>query len=100
MRTVSVHDLKTALDEGADVLDVREPEEYAAGHVPGARLVPLGTVPTVVADLPADRPVYVVCQAGGRSAQAAAYLARQGVDAVNVDGGTGDWASAGYPLEH
>lgn len=100
MRSVSIHDLKTALDGGdAAVVDVREPEEFAAGHVPGARLVPLGTVPAVATDLPTDRPVYLVCQSGGRSAQAAAYLAQRGVDAVNVDGGTGDWVAAGYPVE-
>ncbi len=100
MRTVSIHDLKTVLDAGAaDVVDVREPAEYAAGHVPGARLVPLATVPQAAGELPTDRPVYLVCQSGARSGQAAAFLARQGVDAVNVDGGTGDWVAAGYPVE-
>lgn len=100
MRSVSIHDLKTALDAGdAVVVDVREPEEYASGHVPGARPVPLAGVPALAGELPTDQPVYVVCQSGGRSAQAAAFLARQGVDAVNVDGGTGDWAAAGYPVE-
>jgi len=100
MRTVSIHDLKAALDAGeADVVDVREPAEYAGGHVPGARLVPLSTVPQAVGDLPTDRPVYLVCQSGARSGQAAAFLAKQGVDAVNVDGGTGDWVAAGYPVE-
>lgn len=101
MRSVSIHDLKTALDAGDTVVvDVREPEEYAAGHVPGARPVPLGSVPARAGELPTDQPVYLVCQSGGRSAQAAAFLSRQGVDAVNVDGGTGDWAAAGYPVEH
>lgn len=100
MRSVSIHDLKTALDAGdAVVVDVREPEEYAAGHVPGARPVPLAGVPALAGQLPTDKPVYLVCQSGGRSAQAAAFLAHQGVDAVNVDGGTGDWAAAGYPVE-
>jgi rhodanese-related sulfurtransferase len=83
MRTVTVHELKTALDEGAVVIDVREPEEYAAGHVPGAALVPLATVPQRLDDLPGTRPLYVVCAVGGRSAQAVAFLAAHGVDAVN-----------------
>lgn len=100
MRSVSVHDLKAVLDEAAapvEVIDVREPYEYADGHVPGARLVPLATVAQQLGYLPTDRPVYVVCQVGARSAQAAMFLAAHGVDAVNVDGGTGDWMAAGYP---
>jgi len=98
---VSIHDLWAVIDAGgtAPIIDVREPVEYAAGHVPGARLVPLSTVPQLVGDLPVDRPVYLVCQVGARSAQAAQFLARHGVDAVNVEGGTGDWVAAGYPVE-
>jgi rhodanese-related sulfurtransferase len=100
MRSVTVHNLKAALDEGSTlVIDVREPYEYADGHVPGAALMPLMTVPQRLAELPTDRPVYVVCAVGGRSAQAAAFLATRGVDAVNVDGGTSEWVAAGYPVE-
>jgi rhodanese-related sulfurtransferase len=97
--TVSVHELKAVLTEGLCLIDVREPEEFAEGHVPGARLVPLATVPAEADGLPTDRPVYVICQAGGRSARAVAYLAQRGVDARNVEGGTGDWRAAGYPVE-
>ena len=100
MRSVTVHNLKAAIDEGASlIIDVREPYEYADGHVPGAELMPLMTVPQRLADLPTDRTVYVVCAVGARSAQAAAFLATRGVDAVNVDGGTGEWVAAGYPVE-
>lgn len=100
MRAITVHELKGVLDSGAAVvIDVREPDEFAQGHVPGARLAPLQTVPTLVGQLPADQPVYLVCAVGGRSAQAAAYLAQHGVDAINVDGGTSDWLGAGYPVE-
>lgn len=104
MRSVTVHDLKAALDAagtdgGVELVDVREPLEYADGHLPGARLVPLATVPQLVGALPLDRPVYLVCQVGARSAQAARFLAQHGVDAVNVDGGTGEWVAAGYPVE-
>jgi rhodanese-related sulfurtransferase len=103
MRTVSVHDLKSTLDVAAPdglpvVLDVREPDEYAAGHVPGAELVPLATVPLRLGELPVDRPVYVVCAVGARSAQAASFLAARGVDAVNVEGGTQAWVASGYPV--
>jgi rhodanese-related sulfurtransferase len=100
MRSVTVHALKAALDEGsALIIDVREPYEYADGHLPGAALMPLMTVPQRLPELPTDQPVYVVCAVGGRSAQAAAFLATRGVDAVNVDGGTGEWVAAGYPVE-
>ena len=101
MRSVTVHNLKAALDEGSTlIIDVREPYEYEDGHVPSAELMPLMTVPQRLAELPTDRPVYVVCAVGARSAQAAAFLATRGVDAVNVDGGTGEWVAAGYPIEH
>ena len=99
MRTVTVQQLKAALDEGAVVIDVREPDEYAAGHVPGATLVPLMSVPHQLESLPEGDPLYVVCAVGARSAQAAAFLSSRGVEAVNVDGGTRDWMAAGYPLE-
>ena len=100
MRSVSVHELKSALDDGEPVVvDVREADEFAQGHVPGARLVPLQTVPGLVGELPTDAPVYLVCAVGARSAQAAMFLTRHGVDAVNVDGGTRDWLMAGYPVE-
>lgn len=103
MRTVSVHDLKAALDSpaGTDLrlVDVREPQEFADGHVPGAEPMPLMTVPQRLAELPTDRPVYLVCAVGARSGQAAAFLATRGVDAVNVDGGMSDWRAAGYPVD-
>ena len=99
MRHVTIEDLRAALADGATVIDVREPAEFATGRVPGARLVPLATVPQVVAELPADEPVYVICQVGARSAQAAGYLSRFGIDARTVDGGTGDWMAAGLPVE-
>ena len=101
MRSISVGELKALLDQGDDVelVDVREPYEYAEGHVPGARLAPLATVPTLVGSLPRDVPVYLLCAVGARSARAAAWLAEQGVDAVNVEGGTAEWAGAGYPLD-
>jgi rhodanese-related sulfurtransferase len=100
VRSVTVHDLKAALDEGSTVvIDVREPHEYADGHVPSAEPMPLMTVAQRATELPTDRPVYVVCAVGGRSARAAAFLATRGVVAVNVDGGTGEWVAAGYPIE-
>ena len=87
-----------AADPSTPVVDVRETDEYAAGHLPSAVSMPLSIVPVRHAELPRDRTVYVVCQAGGRSARACGWLAEQGYDVVNVEGGTGDWISAGHPV--
>ena len=110
MRTVTVQELKAAIDAGevgatsdpdagAVLVDVREPYEFADGHVPGAELAPMQTVPGLVPSLPTDRPVYLVCATGNRSGQVADYLTHFGIDAVNVEGGTADWWRAGYPIE-
>ena len=88
-----------AADAATPVVDVRNPDEYAAGHVPGAVLVPMHTVPVRLQDIPSDRTVYLVCAVGGRSGQVAAWLEPQGYDVVNVLGGTQAWAMSGYPLE-
>lgn len=79
------------------LLDVREDDEWRAGHAPGALHVPLQEVPARLAELP-DAPLAVVCRVGARSAQAVAWLAAQGVDAFNVDGGMQAWEAAGRRL--
>ncbi|MFZ5850105.1 MAG: rhodanese-like domain-containing protein [Actinomycetota bacterium] len=84
---------------GAVVVDVRETEEYVAGHVPGARHIPLSLVPLRLGELPTDAPVFVICQSGGRSWTAAQLLARAGLDARSVAGGTAGWARSGHPIE-
>ena len=96
---VTVDDLDVARNAGATVLDVRESDEYAAGHVPGAQLLPLGILPVRVQDLPQTEPVFVVCQSGGRSAQAARLLDQAGLDVRNVVGGTSAWVRSGRPVE-
>jgi rhodanese-related sulfurtransferase len=80
------------------VLDVREPHEYVAGHVPGARLIPEGQVLGRVHELPRREPVYVICQTGGRSARVCELLGRRGIDARSVAGGSQAWAAAGHPV--
>lgn len=95
---VTVAELAAAQAAGELVVDVREPEEYVQGHVPGAVLMPLATVPARYPELPRDRTVYVVCAVGARSMQAAQYLAKLGYDARNVAGGTNDWTAAGNPV--
>ena len=95
---VTLSELAAVHAEGALVVDVREPEEYRAGHVPGAVSLPLGVVPVRAHELPKDQPVFVVCQSGGRSYQAAEGLHQAGYDARSVAGGTGGWVQAGRPV--
>lgn len=96
--TVSVQDLKTAVDSGAYVLDVRTPQEFAEGHIASAVNLPLDAVEARASEVPGDRPVYVICRSGNRSAQASDILKKAGKDVKNVGGGMNDWASAGYPV--
>ena len=82
------------------LLDVREPWEYQAGHVPGAHLIPLGELEERVSEVPRDREVLAICHSGQRSLAAAGYLQHLGYAAVrNVDGGTAAWIERGYPVE-
>jgi len=84
------------------VIDVREPDEFSAGHVPGAENIPLDIVSGSADRLNGKRRVFVICLSGGRSMQACAQLApRLGDKAVlvNVDGGTMAWISAGFKIE-
>lgn len=96
--TVSVAQLQTAVDGGAYLLDVRTPAEFAGGHVASAVNLPLDEVEARAGEVPADRPVYVICRSGSRSAQASAILSRAGRDVTNVGGGMDDWIAAGYPV--
>jgi rhodanese-related sulfurtransferase len=92
---IDVDELETRLSAGARVIDVREPDEYRAGHVPGAVSVPLMTVPDMLDIFRGDEPPYVICQGGGRSARACEFVEAQGIEAVNVTGGTGAWIASG-----
>ena len=83
---------------GAILLDVREDAEWKAGHAPKARHIPLGRLPARLRDVPANRTVITVCRSGHRSARAAALLARDGRDVVNLAGGMHAWARAGLPV--
>ncbi|MHB8324421.1 MAG: rhodanese-like domain-containing protein [Candidatus Dormibacteria bacterium] len=99
MQEVDLAHFSAAHQAGAVVVDVREPYEYARGHVPGSLLIPMGHVPMRVAELPTDKPVYVICASGARSLTAAAHMAAAGLDARSVAGGVVAWARAGRPLE-
>jgi molybdopterin-guanine dinucleotide biosynthesis protein A/rhodanese-related sulfurtransferase len=95
---VDVSELATRRAEGAPLLDVREDDEYAEGHVPGAQHIPLSQVPERAGEIPGDGTVYVICRSGGRSAKAVEHLRSTGVDAVNVAGGTLAWIEAGHDV--
>lgn len=85
-------------EDDAFVVDVRESREYRPGHVPGAVNIPLSILPVRLTEVPKDRPVLVICQAGGRSAQATALMRSVGIDAYSVAGGTGQWIESGRPV--
>lgn len=96
---IDVHELARAREEGAALLDVRKPDEWAAARVPGVPLVPLGELAERIDEVPAGDPLYVICATGARSARAAEHLRTLGIDAVNIKGGTKAWIEAGYPTE-
>jgi rhodanese-related sulfurtransferase len=93
--TVAAGDVPT----DAFVLDVREDYEWTAGHIDGAKHVPMMELPQQVQhELQPDQQVVVVCRVGSRSAQVTAWLVRNGFDAVNLDGGLVAWEHAGRGL--
>jgi rhodanese-related sulfurtransferase len=83
---------------GALVLDVREADEWEAGHAPGALHVPLAELGSCHPEIARDRPVYVICRSGNRSGYAAQALAAAGWDARNVADGMFGWQAAGRPM--
>jgi rhodanese-related sulfurtransferase len=82
----------------AVLLDVREDDEWTAGHAPEARHVPMSQLTGRLDEVPAADPLYVICRSGSRSARVVAFLSQQGVSAVNVAGGMQSWAAAGRPM--
>lgn len=100
--TIDVHEAyRRVVEEGADddgplLVDVREVNEYIAVRAEGAVLFPLSQFMVRYQELPVNRPLLMICQAGGRSAQATAFLLANGwEDVTNVAGGTGAWLAAG-----
>jgi len=81
------------------LIDVREADEFASARVPGAQLVPLGTVPDALDSLPDEGVIYVICHSGARSQRAADYLLANGRHAVSVAGGTSAWVQRGLDYD-
>lgn len=82
----------------ARILDVREDNEWEAGHAEGAVHIPLGELPDRFGELDPDEDLHIICRSGGRSLRAAEWLEGQGYTAINISGGTGAWLEAGRPM--
>ena len=99
MTTPSIPEVGVSdIPQDAVLLDVREQDEWDAGHAPGAVHLPMTELAGRLEEVPDGDPVYVICRSGGRSARVTAFLNEQGWDSVNVLGGMGSWAAAGRPM--
>jgi rhodanese-related sulfurtransferase len=79
-------------------LDVREPDEWQAGHIAGAVHIPLAELPARLDELSPDAELVVICRSGARSGRAVAWLNQNGFDVLNVDGGMVAWAASGQEM--
>lgn len=95
---VTSEEAARSADEGALLLDVREDDEWQAGHAPGALHLALGNLSEGYRSLPQDRQIVAICRIGGRSERAAIALRDVGYDVVNLAGGMQAWAAAGQPV--
>ncbi len=95
---ISVQQAAAMREQGAFILDVREPYEWDAVHIPGATLIPLGTLAQRVTDVPKDKEIVVVCRSGNRSQQGRDILLQAGFTRVtSMAGGMNQWRAAGFP---
>ncbi|MFD2607916.1 rhodanese-like domain-containing protein [Deinococcus taklimakanensis] len=100
MEEVTPQEGQRRVQQGALLVDVREPGEYQEVHAEGAQLLPLGELEARHAELPRDRELVMICRSGARSARAAEYLLGQGFErVVNLAGGTLAWVDAELPHE-
>jgi rhodanese-related sulfurtransferase len=97
VQQIDAIDAEQRLQTGALLLDVREPDEWQAGHAPVALHVPMGEI-TQRDDLPRDRDIVVVCRSGGRSQRVAQFLQANGLRALNLDGGMRAWVASGLDV--
>ena len=99
IREVSAHEATELLEGDAVLIDVRQENEWDAGHAPMATLIPLAELPDHLDELPRDRLIICACRSGGRSLRAATFLQEQGFDAVNLTGGMIAWFGDDLPFE-
>ncbi len=95
---VPVSQLPADFGDTAVLLDVREDDEWARGHVPGAQHMPMAEVPARMGEIDPEKDLYVICHTGGRSHRVALYLERNGYEPVHVDGGMVAWQHLGRPV--
>ena len=95
---VSAEDGHQMVEDGGFLLDVREADEWDAGHAPEAVWIPMGELQARVDELPRDRRIVAICRTGARSHAVAAALLGAGFDAVNLDGGMREWAAEDYDV--
>jgi rhodanese-related sulfurtransferase len=96
---ISVVSAYEKYNTGTYILDVRQPDEWAAGHIPNATLIPLGELESRLSEVPTDREVVIVCRSGNRSGQARDLLKQAGfTNVTSMAGGMNLWATAGYPV--
>lgn len=96
---IDVAELAARQSDGAALIDVRQPAEFDRARVPGATLIPLNDLVERIDEVPTDGIVYVICATGARSARAVQHFRSQGIDAVNIAGGTVAWIDAGLPID-
>jgi rhodanese-related sulfurtransferase len=99
IREVTAHEALELLDGDAVLIDVRQPNEWDAGHAPMATLIPLAELPDRLEELPHDHVIVCACRSGGRSLRAATFLEESGFDAVNLTGGMTAWFNDDLPFE-
>ncbi|MGZ7497439.1 rhodanese-like domain-containing protein [Corynebacterium sp. ZY180755] len=85
--------------EGAQLIDVREVEEFEAVHARGAKNIPMSEFVGRINEVDDEQDIYLICKAGGRSQQVGQYLESRDIECINVDGGTDAWVAAGLPTE-
>jgi rhodanese-related sulfurtransferase len=95
---VSAEEGRQLVDEGALLLDVREADEWDAGHAPEATWIPMGDLQARVGELARDRPIVAICRTGSRSAAVTGALRRAGFDVVNLEGGMRAWAAEDFEI--
>ena len=98
MAEISVTDAIAQVAAGGALIDVREQDEWDAGHAPSAQFLPLSELPERFGELPASTPLLLICHSGRRSERACAFLSEKGYDVTNVLGGMSAWAQAGGPV--
>jgi rhodanese-related sulfurtransferase len=99
-RVVDVNEARRRQSAGALLVDVRQPDEWSAGHAPNTKLIPLGSLAGRLGEIPRDREVLLICRSGNRSGSAQSQLLQLGYEnVINVSGGMHAWVGAGLPIE-